>query len=216
MPIIVDIETVAIDAAADLAEPVSAPANWKDEAKIAAYVQEKQADQISKAALYPWTARIVALGIIEQNGDETVVLCRDEAEEREALRHLWASSLEHQQGLVTPIVTFNGLSFDLPVLLSRSRLLGVKTPVINLDKYRTPHVDLMQVLTFRGAIPARSLKWFAERFQIPVDDAISGKEIGALVAAGDWDGVRTHCLSDIRLTRALAQRLGYWQKAVAA
>jgi hypothetical protein len=74
----------------------------------------------------------------------------------------------------------------------------------------------MQVLTFKGAIAARSLKWFAKRFQIPVDDAISGKEIGALVAAGEWDAVRAHCLSDIRLTRALAQRLGYWQKAVAA
>lgn len=215
MPIIVDIETIAIDGAADLAEPVTAPSNWKDEAKIAAYVQEKQAEQISKAALYPWTARIVAIGLIDQDGDESVLLADSEAAEAEALKRLWASALEHQQGLVTPIITYNGLSFDLPALLSRSRLLGVRTPAINLDRYRTPHVDLMQVLTFKGAIAARSLKWFAKRFQIPVEDEIGGKEIGALVAAGQWDAVRAHCLSDIRLTRALAQRLGYW-KAVAA
>ena len=88
MAIILDIETVAIDGAADLAEPVTAPANWKDPAKIAAYVAEKQAEQTSRAALYPWTARVVAVGIIDGDQVEHVLTAADEAEEAELLRQV--------------------------------------------------------------------------------------------------------------------------------
>ena len=43
------------------------------------------------------------------------------------------------------------------------------------------------------------------------DDTISGSDIAGLYAAGDWAGIKSHVLSDIRLTRALAERLGHWR-----
>lgn len=211
MAIILDIETVAIDGAADLAEPVQAPANYKDAAKIAAYVAERQAEQVTKAALYPWTARVVAVGVIDADQVEHVLTAADDDEERELLRQVWQLALDHREGLLASIIGYNHLAFDLPVLLARSTILGVKAPAISLDKYRTPCVDLMARLTWNGAIQARSLKWFARRFGIPVDDTISGSDIAALHAAGDWTGIRSHVLSDIRLTRALAERLGHWR-----
>jgi len=211
MAIILDIETVAADGVAELAEPVSAPSNWKDPEKIAAYIAEKQAEQTSRAALYPWTARVVAVGVIDADQGEHILTAADEAAEADMLRQVWQLALDHKEGLTASIVGFNHLAYDLPVLLSRSALLGVKAPAMSLDKYRSPHVDLMQRLTYNGAIPARGLKWFARRFGLPVDDTISGADIGGLYAAGDWIGIRSHVLSDIRLTRALAERLGVWR-----
>lgn len=211
MAIILDIETVAVDDAADLAEPVTAPANYKDATKIAAYVAERQAEQVSRAALYPWTARVVAVGVIDGDQVEHVLTAADAAAEAELLRQVWALALDHREGLTASIIGFNHLSYDLPVLLARSLVLNVKPPAMSLDKYRSPHVDLMQRLTWNGAIQARSLKWFARRFGLPVDDTISGSDIAALYAAGDWAGIKSHVLSDIRLTRALAERLGHWR-----
>jgi len=54
----------------------------------------------------------------------------------------------------------------------------------------------------------RTLKAFCKRFGIPVNDAINGSEIPALVAAGKWEEVAAHCRADVELTVQLAHRLG--------
>jgi hypothetical protein len=208
MAIILDIETIAIDGAGALSEPVSAPANYKDPVKIAAYIEEAQKAQTDKAALYPWTARVAALGWIDNDGRETVMLGQDEHYEALAIRAFWASVYHDDNRFVQPIIGYNHRAFDLPVLLARSILLGIEAPALNLDRYRTPHIDLMDRLTWHGVVQARSLKWFAKRFGLPVDDEVGGKDIAGLVASGDWALVESHCLSDIRLTKALAERLG--------
>jgi hypothetical protein len=207
--VIVDIETAPIEGAEALTEPVSAPANYKQPEAIARYVAEASAAQVAKAALYPWTARIVALGIWPVDKPQhRVHLAPTEAQEADALRLLWALVVDRPSGSVRPIISFNGLGFDMPVLMARSRLLGIDAPLLNLDRYRSPHPDLMQILTFRGAIPARSLTWFAKRFGLPITDETTGADIGPLVQAGNYEAVRAHCTSDLELTHALAVRLG--------
>jgi len=205
--IILDLETIAVDGVAT--EPVSAPANYKDPEKIAAYIAEAEKAQREKAALYPWTARVIALGYCAA-GDElpTVKVVNSEAAEAAMLRDFWGRVADARTGAVTPLITYNGLGFDLPVLMARSRLLGVSAPDLNLDRYRSPHPDMMQILTFRGAIQARSLTWFAKRFGLPTDDAFSGKEIAGLYEDQNWDAIKKHCESDVMLTRLLAERLG--------
>jgi predicted PolB exonuclease-like 3'-5' exonuclease len=207
MAIILDLETAPIDGVEALVEPVEAAANLRDPEKIAADIARKQAAQVDRAALYAYTARIVALGVVEAGGHEAVHLCRTEPEEIYALTAFWAVA-QAEAKFTHPIVTFNGRVFDLPVLLVRSLLLGVPHPDISLDRYRSPHIDLLDLLTYHGTIAARSLKWYAKRFGIAVEDQTSGKDIAQLVQAGDWTAVQAHCLSDIRLTRALAERLG--------
>lgn len=205
---VVDLETVAIENAADFIEPAEAAGNLKDPQKIADDIAKKELAQIEKAALHPYTCRIVALGLW-RDGDEhpRVRVTLTEDDEAETLRVFWRSAVS-QSGAVSPLVTFNGNLFDLPVLMARSRLLGVPAPVLNIDKYRSPHPDLMQILTFRGAIAARSLKWFAKRFGLPVDDETSGADVAALVAAGDVQAVADHCEADVKTTYALAVKMG--------
>jgi hypothetical protein len=48
--LIVDLETAPIEDAATYVEAVSAPSNYKDPEKIAAYVAEKQCEQVGKCA----------------------------------------------------------------------------------------------------------------------------------------------------------------------
>ena len=61
-------------------EPVSAPGNYKDEAKIAAYVHDKTIEKMSKAALDPALCRIVALGWQREEKDmPTVMVAPDES-----------------------------------------------------------------------------------------------------------------------------------------
>lgn len=207
MAIFLDIETVAIDQAADFVEPAHAPSNFRDPQKIADYIKEAEQAQIVKAALYPWTARPVAIGIDVGDGP-SVTICRTEADEPAALEAVWKAARSPREDFLLPIVGFNHRAFDLPVLLARSLLLGVPAPTVNLDRYRTPHLDLLDRLTWFGAIPSRSLHWYAKRFGATITDDVTGADVAALVAAGKWEQVADHCASDLRLTRFLAERTG--------
>jgi predicted PolB exonuclease-like 3'-5' exonuclease len=206
MAFIVDLETVAMEGVE--IEPVSAPSNYKDPEKIAAYVAEAEQAQRNKAALYPWTARIVALGWCETPGDAVQVSVANHDTIEATMIGEFGRRLVEDGGYVANLVTFNGLGFDLPVLMARARLLGVKFPTLDISRFRSPHPDLMKILTFDGAIQARSLKWYARRFGLDVSDAFGGKEIAQLYDDQNWDAIKAHCESDVTLTRQLAERLG--------
>lgn len=206
-----DLETVGLDEAATWMEeePIAAPSNYKDPEKIAAYIAEATAKRLERFALDADTCRIVALGMQDVGeGDPVVTLCRDEKEERHALARYWDSYRKR----ATRIIGFNSLRFDLPVLVMRSLYLGVDAPEITIaPAWKSPHVDLWDRLSLGGARDRKdikSLKFYARRFGIPVYDDISGKDVAAAVKAGEWDKVANHCLFDLDLTRALAERLG--------
>jgi hypothetical protein len=212
--LIADIETVARGGIKT--EPVSAPAHYKDETKIAAYVSEKTADQVLRAALYPWTAQVIAIGWCHAGGAVAESrIANSEAGEVTLLTDFWREVADGS-GRILPIVGFNHRGFDLPVLIARSMLLGVRHPEINLDRYRSPHPDLMQILTFNGLFQSRSLRWFAETFGLNTDDAFSGALIAQLHADGDWESIRKHVESDVTLTRQLAERIGLIKAPVRA
>lgn len=202
--IVIDLESVASPDAAAMLDPVRAPSNWKDPAKIAAYVAEKQAEQVSKAALEPDLCEVVAIGIRSHYDGLLQAVTRGEYAEAELLERVWVALGDRA------IIGYNCLSFDLPVLIRRSQLLGVKYPSLNLDRFRTPHVDLMQKLSFNGALTFRSLAFYKRRFKLDVpEDPYSGADIAGLVAAGNWQAVADHVRCDVQTTAALAQRLGY-------
>jgi len=221
MVVILDIETIAHPIAADFVPApdlgsIQAAGNLKDPEKIAASIAERKAAAVSahavsigRAALDWNLNRVVAIGTHLQEQDEpTVALCQTEAAEVKAIESLWRVTK------ASTFVGFNLRSFDLPVLIQRSRLLGIQTPKISLAPFGRSNdlIDVYDELTFhnnRGAgIMPQSLKVFARRFGLPVSDPTSGKDIAQLVTDGDWEGVRSHCLSDVDLTRELAVRIG--------
>jgi predicted PolB exonuclease-like 3'-5' exonuclease len=201
---IVDLETIAHPDAGNWLEPVEPDARLVDPVKIKASIESKTADRNEKLGLDPDCCRMVALGYVDVGtGDPVVDLCHDEDQETDVLRRFWASYRQHE----TTLVTFYGFLFDLPVLMRRSLYLGVPYPPLSIDKYRSKHIDVWQKLSWNGAIKAHGLAFYAKRFGIGTLDKVDGADVARLWAAGQYEVVRDHCLSDVGLTHALANKL---------
>lgn len=221
IPVVLDIETAPDPAvlpllADELAE-IHAPTNYKDEAKIAAYVAEARAEFIGKLATDIDTLRIVAIGWLDLAGDSTVSLCADEAEEQTGLMMLWECARQwqdesHHAGAPHLACGFYLSTFDIPALIRRSQILGVKVPpIFRLDRYRGNVLDLADVLTFSRATArfARPLEFYARRFGLVAPDApySSGAEVPGWVESGDWPSIEAHLRQDLQITRQLAERI---------
>ena len=181
------------------------PSNYKDPEKIAAYILEAKAKQVSKLALDPACCRIVAIGTC-LDGTVTATVCPDVDVERKALTQFWET---WDAGYVGGRIGYNCIAFDLPVLLTRSRILGVPAPKLTLRKYGSPEVrDLMLELSFGGLVDYKSLNFWAKRLKldVPKDDT-TGKDIAALVSSADWNSVAHHVSVDVLKTYALAEYL---------
>lgn len=207
-PIVVDIETVGLPNAVEYLEPPQPDKRLKDEAKIAADLEAKQAEQLALCSLDCNVGRIAAIGAWFDGVGVTTCTCPTEAEETTALKWFWDMAKRRT------IVGFNIKGFDLRFLIRRSQLLDIPYPRLDLGKYsRKDVLDLYQELTFndghfdKGAM-RRSLKAFCKRFGIPVNDNINGADVPGLIAAGKWDEVVFHVRSDVEMTVALARRLG--------
>lgn len=238
-PIIVDIETAGLPNAADFLDPIpdavpdespiEADKRLTDPAKIAADLERKQAvrveqnnaaqakveqqrqARIEKTALDWNVGRIAALGFWTEARGTQVYFGKTEQGEATALTMFW------QEAQHRTIVGFNVKGFDLRFLVQRSRYLGIVHPQLDFGKYSRKGIeDLYLTLTFgdgtydQGCM-RRTLKQFCRRFGIPVVDDIDGKDIPALVAAGQWDKVASHLTADVEATVALARKLGVLQ-----
>jgi uncharacterized protein YprB with RNaseH-like and TPR domain len=203
-PLVFDIETAPLAVALEYLEPASAPANYKDPVKIAEYIAAKEAEDLDRCGLDVDLCRIVAIGTQDEQMDAPCVwLAQTEADERDILQRFWHVATDAH------LIGFNCLGFDLPVLFRRSLYLGVRTPHIQIDRFKHPGVsDLMQILSFNGLLKLRGLSFYAKRFGIEIEDEITGKEVAEAIKAGDWASVETHASVDVQKTAALAAKLG--------
>jgi hypothetical protein len=202
-----DCETISITDAAEYLEPVTAPSNYKDPDKIAAYIETGTKKALTEAALDVDLARIVAIAWQTNEAAEPFVrTCSDEHDERIALDSFWRhADLVPDQRLIG----FRIRTYDLPLLIRRSQLLGVPYPDVNMDRYRSAQmVDLYDRLTFNGAVDGKKLVTYCKRFGITVDDDVTGADIAELVACGDWPRVKRHASADVSRVVALARAIG--------
>jgi len=204
---ILDIETATSDEATSLLEEPTAARNLVDPAKIAKDLTEKRQRQIDQCSLDPYAGHIVCVGCLTE-ARTWVRVCRDAREEAAALQAV----AEQIRSLARHVIGFSLLRFDLPWIVTRSRLLGVSFPELDLRKYGNRDLtDLQALLTFDGNCPdgvfKRSLQNFARRFGIPVTDGSTGADVAQLVAENHWEAIAAHCQSDLELTRMLAERL---------
>lgn len=199
------------DAERYLEGTVKAPANYKDESKIAAYIAEAQAERVASAALDIDLARITALGFAISPNVIDVRVCRDEQDER--------LLIEDVAALLTPmptIITFGGFHFDLPLVMRRAKYLGVRFPDINLDRYRSPHVDVLELLSDRNPQRRRSLGFYVKRMGwTDLTKILSGAEESKVVESGRWDDLEASIRHDVTATLRLAQWLSVIPKVAA-
>jgi len=206
-----DIETAPIDRAAQFVDPPTAPANYKDAAKIDAYVAEATVKALERCALDFGLLRIGAIGLgawtAAGEPETDATCCATEAEEAEALRHLW-TRIEATFAAGGVVVGYNIAEFDMPAIITRSWLLGVPPGFDSVRKYGDPHVlDLQQVTSFGRLEKAHGLSWWARRLGWAHEDDLTGAMMPALIQAGEWDAVRRHVESDVALTMRLHRLL---------
>jgi len=110
-------------------------------------------------------------------------------------------------------VTFNGRAFDVPFLMTRSAILGVR-PSKDLMRGRylyqnnpdSLHIDLAEQLSFYGAVRRKgSLHLWSRAFGIPSPKSggVTGDDVGPLFKAKKFLDIAKYNVGDIRATREL-------------
>jgi hypothetical protein len=198
-----DIETAALPEALSLLPEPKPPANYKDPAKIEEWKADALAKRVKDAALDRDCCRVTHLGFAHNDAEVEVVY----GEEREVLERWW-----QEAGRETRYCGYNVLGFDLPILIRRSWLLGIKpSRFIPLKRYQTaPVLDLMQVLYDWGGATFRDLGTVCKLAGVEaLAPELSGKQWESLSP----EEMARHCAADVEMTRALARstREWYWQ-----
>lgn len=209
--IVFDIETGPLPTAEleDRIPKFEAPANYKDEQKIAAYITQKRLDWIERAALDATTGKILAIGILDcrEDGVEKVnTLAGDEAE----IIAAFSSIVMQCGGSGWPLVGWNIFGFDLPFILRRSWILRVALPEwIRSGRYWDRcFVDAMEVWACGNRDQTVGLDLASATLGVGRKSG-SGAHFASLWGGSDEE--RAHALeyleNDLRLTKAVAERI---------
>lgn len=183
---------------------IEAPSNYTKPEAIAGYIEKEYARRVAAAGLDLDLARITAVGSHGYSNHQQVVLCQTEADERKELQAL-AEYFAHFPNM--RVVTYGGFHFDLPILMRRSRYLGVTFPKLNLDRYKSPHMDLLLELSDRDPSRRRSLSFYCRRLGwTDLCKTLSGEEESRVFETGRWDDLRSSVEHDVEATI----RLGHW------
>ena len=168
--IVFDIETVPQDPAKllALAPEFTAAANLKDPDKIAASIAKKRADFLADAALNWKTAEVVLIGA----GDDTEIRSFTADSEKQLLGDfLDLVSAALGDGVV--VGGHNVKAFDLPMLVNRARVHGLKIPRNVLSVWRGRQqwhdniFDTLEILSFGRSFDGNGVDDVARVFGLP-------------------------------------------------
>ena len=179
-------------------------------------LRQKKADEAEKnLSLFPFTAKVIVIGCFDVQSRKIYVMYESAEEEekwegesgivykglpeKEMLEHFWQYITKFDQ-----VITFNGRNFDIPFLLLRSAVLGVK-PTRNLmgNRYNTEnHLDLLDALSFFGVFKKFNLDFYCHSFGIesPKAKGITGLDVHELYVAGKIKEIATYCAGDVEAT----------------
>ncbi len=172
----------------------------------------------------PLTGRIVAIGALDCHKNEGAVYYQAPGQrnaerkeegitfkqmtEQEMIRKFWELAARYQV-----FITFNGRAFDVPFLMIRSAVNGVR-PAKDLMRGRylyqnSPealHIDLAEQLSFYGAVRRKgSLHLWSRAFGIPSpkSSGVTGDDVGPLFRRGRFFDIAKYNAGDLRATREL-------------
>lgn len=167
----------------------------------------------TKALPSPPFHRVIAIGALLIGGDYSMkrlgIVGRDSGDEALVLTEFAELVEKHRPTLVS----FNGRSFDLPVIATRCLRHGVtfRTYYRSRDmRYRFSeqgHFDLMDFMADYGAATKSRLDVLAKLCGMPGKVGVDGKDVGPLFHAGRIAEIRDYCLCDVVQTAAVFLRV---------
>ncbi len=161
--------------------------------------------------LRPHQQRIIVVGALLQCGERFKLWCLGnvDGEEIDLVRGFFRL-LERYRPV---LVSWNGRSFDLPVLHYRALLHGVSAPAYwsggrsaYVNRYGMRHVDLMDVLANYDGRAAVSLQEIALLLGLPGKSGMDGASVWDQYLADNLQGVRNYCEIDVLNTYLLYLR----------
>jgi DNA polymerase elongation subunit (family B) len=195
----------------------------------------RRAEILQQFNLWPFTAQIVCIAMLNAETQRGQVLFTAEdfeeeaaeagpvefvpcVDETELLTAFWDVTKHYET-----VVTFNGRGFDVPFIYLRSALLNV--PISRKDwlgyRFQTePHCDLAEQFTFynvsgrEGAARRFNLDFYCKAFGIdsPKSHGVTGLDVNTLLAAGKYREIAEYCLRDVKATVQLYQ---VWKERLA-
>ena len=178
----------------------------------------------------PLTAEIVVIGVLDYYKNHGVVYFQAPGEkhkefsennitfkqttEKEMLVKFWEGAEQYEY-----FITFNGRGFDVPFLMIRSAIHGIR-PTKDLMRGRylyqqnpnAIHIDLQDQLSFYGALRKKGgLHLWSRAFGIesPKSGGITGDDVGRLFAEKKYLDIARYNVGDLRATKELYEK---WQK----
>ena len=156
--------------------------------------------------------RVVVIGalLLDPNYDVRKIGVVGEAKDEAGMLRDFAKLLEDRR---PSLVTFNGRSFDLPVIATRCLRHGI--PLRHYYRSRDVryrftadgHLDLMDYVADFGAAKSSRLDVIAKLCGMPGKVGIDGKDVGPMVHAGRLQEVRNYCLCDVAQTAGVFLRV---------
>jgi len=201
----------------------------KDSENSAEYGQEL--DELkNRLGFSPLTAEIVAIGVLDCGKDEGVVYYQAPGEkikdakennmtfkqcsEKEMLEKFWEGAKNYNY-----FITFNGRTFDIPFLMVRSAIHGVRPTkdlmrgrYLSQQSFEAVHIDLLDQLSFYGAMRRKgSLHLWSRAFGItsPKASGVTGDDVGRLFAEKKFLELAKYNAGDLRATKELHEK---WEK----
>jgi hypothetical protein len=110
------------------------------------------------------------------------------------------------------LVTYNGRSFDLPVIVMRALCHGVplawyyREPGVRYRYSEEGHLDLCDWLAEHGATRSGSLDAVAQLIGLPGKVGIDGSQVEGLYQSGQLAAIQRYCLADVSQTALLFLR----------
>lgn len=205
-----DIETGPSPDCAEHCPVFEAPSNYKDPEKIAANIAEQLEKWKSRAALHPMTGEVLAIGYAMDEAEPEVLV----GPEKELIANLFQMTREHlSKG--RRVIGFNLIGFDLPFLGRRAWKHGIPVPKHFYTLWKSKwqwvdgFVDLMPMWdqgTYGKDGPKQGLGAIAKFLGLPGKSG-NGADFAGLFYA-DKSAAIEYVKQDIRVTRAVAERLG--------
>lgn len=160
-----------------------------------------QSAMIKTASVSPELCKIASIALVIDNADIAVIYDKEmENAEVEGLETFWDLVMNAKP------VGYNCLGFDLPVIMVRSMLLGVKpSRQLELGKFSKDVTDLFvkRFPSGTGNGPA-GLKDICASLGIEnLVEEIDGSNVWSLYNAGEFDKIAAYNKSDVELTRSL-------------
>ncbi len=176
----------------------------------------------------PLTGEIIAIGVLDPDKEKGTVFYSAPGEEfeefeedgikfkqsseEEMIKNFWSGAQRYDK-----FVSFNGRSFDVPFLMVRSAIRGIRPTknlisnrYLNYQDHDAKHIDLFDQLTFYGAMRRKGgLHLWCRAFgiQSPKSEGISGDDVAELYKNKKYKDIARYNAGDLRATSELYR---YW------